>query len=66
MRDGRRDIRPARTVPPCPIRWSFEQMPVAGPQPTYFYRTGRIRRWERFGYTAEDAALLIKYLNSRT
>jgi hypothetical protein len=56
----------------CPspgISWSFEQpatvaiYPIL--QPTYFYCTGRTRRWERFGYSLEDARSLIEYLNSR-
>jgi hypothetical protein len=50
--------------------WSFQQPATAAItpalQPTYFYRSDTIRRWERFGYSTEDARTLIEYLNQRT
>ena len=51
------------------IKWSFMQPATAAVspelQPTYFYRSDTIRRWERFGYSTDDARSLIEYLNSR-
>jgi hypothetical protein len=52
------------------VSWSFEQPATAAIspalQPTYFYLAGRIRRWERFGYSMDDARSLIEYLNRRS
>lgn len=49
--------------------WSFSQLAVATPDaalvPTHFYRSDTARRWERFGYTTDDARSLIEYLNRR-
>jgi hypothetical protein len=51
------------------VKWAFMQPATAAVspelQPTYFYRSDTIRRWERFGYSTDDARSLIEYLNSR-
>jgi hypothetical protein len=57
---------PAVYAPPT---WSFIQPATAIVSPalarTYFYRSDTNRRWERFGYTTEDARSLVEWLNTR-
>lgn len=52
-----------------PSVWSFFQPATAIVSPellsTYFYRSDTTRRWERFGYTTDDARSLIEWLNGR-
>ena len=66
----RRGVLPGEEIVITPVSWSFSQPATAAVspelQPTYFYRSDTNRRWERFGYSTDDARSLIEYLNSRT